>query len=299
MLVFTVVQFMEDELANLSISDEEEEALQEKTAHPTGGICITDLGNKCYIFQLFNEVDVQRVIVGTPWFFNSHLLLLHRIQKGENLSVLLLNFSEFWVQIHELPTGLMSESIARQFGDFLGKFLDYDTSISFSGNKTYMRIRVRLDVTAPLKRKNKIQRSTVVSRWLREADGSQCQVENMGSPNHSNSINWEMNSSRNFGRDFGDKMSNPNLIPLGSNQQYSINGNNNGSSLGKSISFVDRLENGPIKMVVEEENDSLTAVKGKKWQRLVISPNDPLGFNVEYGTIDLMASSGGQSSRSQ
>ncbi|KAG8475108.1 hypothetical protein CXB51_032045 [Gossypium anomalum] len=181
---------MEDELANLSILDEEEEAFQEEAMvieksfqfslvghcltdsvvnfpalrntmadlwHPIGGICITDLGNKRYLFQFFNEVDVQRVMAGMPWFFNSHLLLLHRIQKGEDPSVLLLNSFEFWVQIHELPAGLMSESMARQFGDFLRKFLDYDTSIPFLGNKNYMRIRVRLDVTVPLKRKKNIQ----------------------------------------------------------------------------------------------------------------------------------------------
>ncbi|KAH1121046.1 hypothetical protein J1N35_004206 [Gossypium stocksii] len=125
--------------------------------HPVGGICLTDLGNKRYLFQFFNEVEVQRVISSTPWFFNSHLLILQRIQKGENLLVLALNSTEFWVQVHELPTGLMSESMAKQFGDFLGKFLNYDTSVSSLGHKTHMRIRVCLDVTAPLKRKKKIQ----------------------------------------------------------------------------------------------------------------------------------------------
>ncbi|KAK5819696.1 hypothetical protein PVK06_024719 [Gossypium arboreum] len=119
---------MEDELANLSLLDKEEEAFQKDAVvieqsfqfslvgrcvtdsvvnfpaprntmaalwHPIGGICIADLGNKRYLFQFFNEVDVQRVMASTPWFFNSHLVLLHRIQKGENPSVLLLIFSEF------------------------------------------------------------------------------------------------------------------------------------------------------------------------------------------------------------
>lgn len=41
----------------------------------------------------------------------------------------------------------MSEPMARQFGDFLGKFLDYDTSIPSSSNRNYMRIRVRPSFT--------------------------------------------------------------------------------------------------------------------------------------------------------
>ncbi|MBA0731929.1 hypothetical protein Gogos_016048 [Gossypium gossypioides] len=360
---------MDEELANLSLLDEEEEMIQGEIVvnnqrfqfclvgrcltdsvvhfpslsntmadlwHPIGGICITDLGNKRYLFQFFNEVDIQRVISGTPWFFNSHLLLLQRIQLGENLlssvitaknSVLVLNSTEFWVQIHDLPAGLMSKSMAKQFGDFLGKFLDYDASIPFLSQARHMNIRVRLDVTASLKRKKKIKmgeampvyarfkyenfgwdlslravprrRNTVESRWLREADGSQYCADIMGSTNQRNSFNCEIDSGRIIGRDFRKQMSNPNLIPLGSNQQYFINGNNNGRNLGNSTLNVDRLANGPIEMAVEEKNDPIVAMEGKKRQRIVAGPLVSLGINAEYGYHDLTTSSGEQSSRAQ
>lgn len=108
------------------------------------------------------------------------------------------------------------------------------------------------------------RQTTVVSRWLREDDGSQCHVENMGSPNQSNNFNWEIDSGRNIGRDFGKHMSNPNLIPLGSNQQYLTNGNKNRRNLGKSTSAIDGLVNGLIEIIVEEENDPIAATEGKK-----------------------------------
>ncbi|MBA0775832.1 hypothetical protein Gotri_010932 [Gossypium trilobum] len=39
---------------------------------------------------------------------------------------------DFWVQIHDLLAGLMFKGMAKQFGGFLGKFLDYDAkSISW------------------------------------------------------------------------------------------------------------------------------------------------------------------------
>ncbi|MBA0753581.1 hypothetical protein Gogos_005593, partial [Gossypium gossypioides] len=50
----------------------------------------------------------------------------------------------------------MNESMARQFGNFCGKFIEYDTSIPTLGSQSYLRTRVCLDVTAPLKRKKKI-----------------------------------------------------------------------------------------------------------------------------------------------
>ncbi|KAK5824612.1 hypothetical protein PVK06_019393 [Gossypium arboreum] len=180
---------MEEELANLRLLDEEE-AFQEEAAvvgrsyqfclvgrcltysvvhfpylrntmadlwHPIGGICISDLGKKRYLFQFFHDVDVQRVLSNTPWFFNNHLIILQKVQKGGDRSAILLNFIEFWVQIHDLPPGLITKTIAMQFREFLGKFLEYDTSILTLGLEKFMRTRVRLDVSNPLKQKKKIQ----------------------------------------------------------------------------------------------------------------------------------------------
>ncbi|MFQ6654178.1 hypothetical protein Gotur_025265 [Gossypium turneri] len=100
---------MEDAMANMRLIDEEEEAIQEFDGeacsayqfclvglcltdsivhfpslrntmadlwHPIGGICITELGEKRYLFQFFNEIDCARVIAGITWFFNNHLLIL-------------------------------------------------------------------------------------------------------------------------------------------------------------------------------------------------------------------------------
>ncbi|KAH1096419.1 hypothetical protein J1N35_013340 [Gossypium stocksii] len=105
---------MEDDLANLRLWDEEEEAFQEDAMvgdqdyriclvgrcltdgvvnfpslhntmadlwHPIGGICISDLGDKRYLFQFFHKIDMQRVMLGTHWFFNNHLLILQNSSK--------------------------------------------------------------------------------------------------------------------------------------------------------------------------------------------------------------------------
>ncbi|KAH1074339.1 hypothetical protein J1N35_026667 [Gossypium stocksii] len=318
--------------------------------HPIGGICISDLGDKRYLFQFFNEIDVQRVISGTPWFFNGHLLILQRIQQGEVPSMLVLNHTEFWIQVHEIPVGMMAESMGQKFGDFLGKFLEYDASSLALGRSSYMRIRVHLDVTAPLKRKKKIQmgdnstayvyfkyeklslfcficgklghgesfcplrlkiepskisdgwdlalhavarrRNTMVSRWLREADGSQSCKVNMKSGNQSNSSNWENNFRRKLGSDFGNQMMNPNLILVGTNQQNLVNRNINDRNLGKSGMYGGGLASGPMDIVLGEENTPLESVEGKKRQRIVMGHLDTVGINAEGGSHDLTASSG-------
>ncbi|KAH1057398.1 hypothetical protein J1N35_035463 [Gossypium stocksii] len=125
---------MEDDLANLNLVDEEEEAFQQEAAVVDQnmnlslvGCCLIDsvvhfpsLRNTMADLWHPIRVDIQRVLGGTPWFFNNHLLLLYRLQPGENPLFVQLNSSEFWVQVHDLPSGLMSEEMARRFGDFLG-----------------------------------------------------------------------------------------------------------------------------------------------------------------------------------
>ncbi|KAK5836464.1 hypothetical protein PVK06_012254 [Gossypium arboreum] len=100
---------MEEELANLRILDEEEKAFQEEAAmvdrsyqfylvgqcltdsvvhfpylrntmadlwHPIRGICITDLGDKRYLFQFFHEVDMQRMLSSTPCWDTARVTVL-------------------------------------------------------------------------------------------------------------------------------------------------------------------------------------------------------------------------------
>ncbi|MFQ6644927.1 hypothetical protein Gotur_019956 [Gossypium turneri] len=93
--------------------------------HPIGGICITEIGEK-------------------------------RVPAEGNPAVMELNHTEFWIQVHDLPPGLMSVSMAKQFGDFCGKYIEYDASIPTLIIQHYMRICICLNVAAPLKRKKKV-----------------------------------------------------------------------------------------------------------------------------------------------
>ncbi|XVF75725.1 hypothetical protein PTKIN_Ptkin13bG0209800 [Pterospermum kingtungense] len=50
------------------------------------------------------------------------------------------------IQIYNLPVG------GKQLGDFIGKFIDYDVNNNTGMWRTYMRIRLMVDVRVPLKR---------------------------------------------------------------------------------------------------------------------------------------------------
>ncbi|MBA0876675.1 hypothetical protein Goshw_013433 [Gossypium schwendimanii] len=177
---------MEDELANLSLVDDEEEAIEEEATavesisqfylvercltnsvvhfpslrntmadlcHPIRGICITDIEEN----GIYSNSFMRLTLLGIPY--------------GENPAVLELNFTEFWIQVYELPPGLMFESIAKQLGNFCGKFLEaWGELLSFQvkngaiKNYFWLGFMLRAEVR---------RWATEMSRWLRETDGSQ------------------------------------------------------------------------------------------------------------------------------
>lgn len=52
----------------------------------------------------------------------------------------------------------MSESVGKQLGNFIGTFVEYDISNNSELWRTYMRIKVTIDVRKPLKRGKKIRK---------------------------------------------------------------------------------------------------------------------------------------------
>lgn len=109
-----------------------------------------------YLDFFFCHMDLKRVCDGMPWTFNRHLIIFHKMGQGEDPLQFPLIYSAFWVQIHNLPLGFISEGIARQFGNFIGTFLEYYASLIARGVSRFMRIRVRIDVRLPLKHKKRI-----------------------------------------------------------------------------------------------------------------------------------------------
>ncbi|KAH1107590.1 hypothetical protein J1N35_011358 [Gossypium stocksii] len=123
---------MEDELENLILVDGEVEAFQDKESEL--------------------EEDFKFYLVGSCLTDS----VVHFSSLRNTLADFMVPYYGILSQIHDLPPSLISKAMTRQFCSFLGSFLDYDTKISMFVVKRYMRIKVRLDVRLPLKRKKKI-----------------------------------------------------------------------------------------------------------------------------------------------
>lgn len=63
---------------------------------------------------------------------------------------------EFWIQIHDLPVGYMTEFVGKQLDNFFGTFLQYDSKNNSSIWREFMCLKIQVDIRKLLKRRNKI-----------------------------------------------------------------------------------------------------------------------------------------------
>lgn len=123
---------------------------------PVMGITIKELESGTYLFQFYHVEDLKWVMNEGPWSFYNIMLVLPTIPQGENPVKVPLVFVNIWIQIYELPFGFMNEIVGKQLGNFFGEFIMYDHKDDSSLWRDYMRVKIKLDVRKPLKRKKKI-----------------------------------------------------------------------------------------------------------------------------------------------
>lgn len=120
---------------------------------------IHDLGGQRYSFVFFHVLDRLKVLEGGPWTFEQSLLVYHCLLEGEDPFAVKLNTMDIWLQIYDLPRGLISENILQSIGDYVGKFIKSDPTNMNGGWKMFLRIRITMDLEKPLKRRMKVKRN--------------------------------------------------------------------------------------------------------------------------------------------
>lgn len=108
----------------LSVADFD--ALMASLWRPGRGMFVKELDLYLFLFQFFHEVDIKRVMEGSPWTFNRIPLIIERLKPGDNPRAVELNKLEMWVQIHDLKFGFMLERVVKEVGNYLGKFVESD-----------------------------------------------------------------------------------------------------------------------------------------------------------------------------
>ena len=126
---------------------------------PGKGVFIKELEDNRFIFQFYHEIDIKRVLDGSPWYFNRKALILARMTQDCNPRNLPLTSLDVWVQVHDLQIGFMNSNVLKALGNQMGRFVDTCPKNLLGTWRDHMRVRVTLDLNNPLKRRMKIRKT--------------------------------------------------------------------------------------------------------------------------------------------
>ncbi|GAU25945.1 hypothetical protein TSUD_16830 [Trifolium subterraneum] len=124
---------------------------------PVKGMTVKEATQGLYLFKFFHPLDVEEVLKGGPWTFDNFTLIIDRLKIGVALQDIPLFHVNFWVQIHDVPIGMMLETVGKGLANYMGEFVEYDKNNNTSFWRKYMRVKVRVDVRSPLKIEKKIK----------------------------------------------------------------------------------------------------------------------------------------------
>ncbi|CAL9013385.1 unnamed protein product, partial [Prunus brigantina] len=119
-------------------------------------VVVKDIVETLFLFIFATEADRQKVLRGGPWNFDKALVLLETPDGSVAPSKMILNYADFWVQVHNVPLSCMSTNMGRQIGNSFGRCLDVMEGMDGECLGKFLRIRVSVDVSKPLRRGKKM-----------------------------------------------------------------------------------------------------------------------------------------------
>lgn len=145
------------------------QVMQHKMAslwRPGRGMYVKMIDPNRYVFQFYHEVDITRVIEGSPWSFGRFQLVFVRLREGENPRTVQINNLDLWVQLHGMQSGFMSQRVVQDVGNYLGKFIESDQNNFIGVWRDYLRVRVSISLDMPLKRRMKLKKNAEQWCWV-------------------------------------------------------------------------------------------------------------------------------------
>jgi hypothetical protein len=118
-----------------------------------GGTTCKELRKNMFLFTFSQASGKRRALEEGPWLAGKELLILEDFVINKTLDEYKFCFFPIWVRVSKLPLGLMDRENGEKIGRSLGEFLEVGVDADGSAVGEYLRIKVRLDVREPLRRR--------------------------------------------------------------------------------------------------------------------------------------------------
>nr|XP_023920447.1 uncharacterized protein At4g02000-like [Quercus suber] len=113
------------------------------------GFTIKNMGNHILLFVFGNQEDVHRVLLSKPWTLDKHLVVVQKYERNTPLQDVSFNKTSLWVQVFDIPVRYMTKEVAEDICSSVGEVCLSKIHPTEVGG-SFVRVRVRVDVTQPL-----------------------------------------------------------------------------------------------------------------------------------------------------
>ncbi|KAL8462316.1 hypothetical protein ACS0TY_032575 [Phlomoides rotata] len=136
-----------------------------RAMNPSKGFTVKEIGPNLFSFQFRSTGDLLEIRKREPWHFEKNLLMLKTLEADEQPSKASFSSANFWIRIYDLPLSVISENNIRSIASRAGEVLEIDP-LSLEGLSRSIRVRIRLDVTKPLKQGMTVARKNDSPIWV-------------------------------------------------------------------------------------------------------------------------------------
>ena len=116
------------------------------------GMQILEVGPNLFQFKFQSEFDMIQILRGGPWSFDNQILMLQRWQKGTIVGNIKMENDSLWIQIWSAPFDMVSPQVAKEVGSRLGVVEEVEWKQRKDDFNYFMRVRVSLPISKPLRR---------------------------------------------------------------------------------------------------------------------------------------------------
>ncbi|KAL5538414.1 hypothetical protein UlMin_043108 [Ulmus minor] len=118
------------------------------------------IGSNKFVFHFLSITDRRRVFSGGPWCYQNKLLVLEEPTRVGDYSKMSFSKAPFWVQLHNIPVFCMSKAVGSILGNMVGLVQEVECNQDELCLGTFIRVRVIIDISKPLKRILKVRLGT-------------------------------------------------------------------------------------------------------------------------------------------
>lgn len=116
------------------------------------GVTVESLGGNRFIFHFHSNIDKKRVLRGGPWHFNNSLIVLEETQWVVDVSKIHFTRGSVLDPNHNIPIVCMNKETCLFLGNLIGKVEEVDSGETGDCFCSFIRVRVQIDITKPLRR---------------------------------------------------------------------------------------------------------------------------------------------------